>query len=75
MSAGIATFSGQVMTGSVSNGCFYRIRVQNSRVDYNGANVNDMQLTAINPSLSSSIYGNSNTVTPLSRRTQFLLRY
>ena len=73
--AGIATFSGQIMTGTTSTGCFYRVRVQNSRVDYNGANVNDMQLSAIDPSRSNNIYGKSNTVTPLSRSTRFFIKY
>ena len=63
------------MTGTTSTGCFYRVRVQNSRVDYNGANVNDMQLSAIDPSRSNNIYGNSKTVTPLSRSTRFFIKY
>ena len=40
------------MTGTTSTGCFYWVRTQNSRVDYNGTNVNDMQLSAIDPSRS-----------------------
>lgn len=76
MEAGIVNITGGWNgngDGIATLGAFYTSERLNSR-GYNGG-INAGYGIRFSASRVSSIYGNSNTVTPLSRRTQFLLRY
>ena len=75
MAASAPAITGQIgmigRTGGVHNGCFYNVKT-------GGALSNQGEpdnVDGFDASRSSSIYGASNTIRPISRRARFIIRF
>lgn len=75
MEASAPAITGQIgvigRTGGVHNGCFYNVKTGGAL--YNQGEPDNVD--GFDASRSSSIYGASNTIRPISRRARFMIRF
>ena len=81
-SAGLPNITGRVVTDNypagpdmIPDGCFTKVETYGTFKEGGTGNYTLPSTCNFNASSSSTIYGSSNTVTPLSRKCLFLIRY